>query len=293
MLRALAAHRIVPDLIVGSSVGAINGAFFAGNPTPEGVDQLDAIWRGLRQGDVFPLDPRAALLGFLGRRDHLVSPAPLERLLRRHLGYERLEDAPVAIHVVATEVTTGTEVVLSAGDAVQALLASAAIPGVFPPVGFGGHLLMDGGVVDNTPIGRAVGLGADVVYVLPTEYRSTGLQQPRSALGAALRALTIMTEDRLLSDVERFGEVVRLHVIPPPATLTRSPIDFGGTAQLIEAAEETATRWLDVRNRRSGARLVRVHHHDGQTTISIDRRRVRRHGPDRPPADAAHRPPAA
>jgi NTE family protein len=152
---------------------------------------------------------------------------------------------------------------------------------------------MDGAVVDNTPIGRAVGLGADVVYVLPTEYRSTGLQQPRSALGAALRALTVMTEDRLLSDVERFGEVVRLHVIPPPATLTRSPIDLGGTAELIEAAEETATQWLDMRHRRCGARLVRVHHHDGQTTISVDRSRVRRHGPDRPPADGAHRPPAA
>ena len=293
MLRALTARGIVPDLVVGSSVGAINGAFFAGDPTPDGVEALDSVWRAIRQGDVFPMDPRAAVLGLLGRRDHLVSPAPLERLLRRHLGYERLEEAAVSVHVVATEVTTGTEVVLSAGDAVQALLASSAIPGVFPPVGFGRHLLMDGGVVDNTPIARAVALGADVVYVLPTEYRSTGSPLPRSALGAALHALTVMAEERLLSDLERFGEVARLRVIPPPATLTRSPIDFGGTAQLIDAAEETATHWLDVRHRRSRTPLVRVHHHDGQTTISIDRSGVERHGPDRPPPGTARRPPAA
>jgi len=272
MLRALTACGVVPDLVVGSSVGAINGAFFAGDPTPDGVEALDSVWRAIRQGDVFPMDPRAAVLGLLGRRDHLVSPAALERLLRTHLGYDRLEQAPIPIHVVATEVARGTEVVLSAGDSVQALLASAAIPGVFPPVAFGGRLLMDGGVVDNTPIGPAVGLGADVVYVLPTEYRREGLQPSRSVLGAAMRALSIMAEQRLLGDVDRYGKLVHVEVVPPPPIPVRSPIDFGGTAHLIDAAAETAVRWLERRPRAHPSQRVRVHHHDGQTTISVGRR---------------------
>ena len=293
MLRALTARGIAPDLIVGSSVGAINGAFFAGDPTPHGVEALDSVWRAIRQGDVFPMNPRAAVLGLLGRRDHLVSPAALERLLRTHLGYERLEQAPISVHVVATEVARGTEVVLSAGDAVQALLASAAIPGVFPPVRFGGHLLMDGGVVDNTPIGPAVALGADVVYVLPTEYGREGLQPSRSVLGAAMHALTIMAEQRLLSDVDRFGKLVHVEVVPPPPIPVRSPIDFGGTAYLIDAATEAAVRWLE-RRPRARPQSVRVHHHDGQTTISVGRRtrRASTAGFDRRPRAADH-PPAA
>jgi NTE family protein len=256
MLHALTTHRIVPDFIVGTSVGAINGAWFAGDPTPEGVDELEAIWRSLKQRTIFPIDARTALLGFLGRRDHLVPPGPLERLLRRHLPYERLEEAPVPIHVVATEVMTGTEVVLSAGNAVRAILASSAIPGVFPPVRVGGQLLMDGGVVANTPVARAVSLGADVVYVLRSGCRSTALEPPRTALAAALHALTVLAEERLLRDIERFGEMVRLEVIPPPSILAASPISFGSTGQLIEAAEETATHWLDRQHRWPAAGVI-------------------------------------
>src|SRR5258708_36229321 len=126
MLRALASHDIVPDVIVGSSVGAINGAFFAGRPTREGADELETIWRTLRSADIFPINPRAALRGMLGRSDHLVPPSRLGGLIRSHLGYERLEEAQVPVHVVTTEVRTGEQVVLSTGNAALALLASAA-----------------------------------------------------------------------------------------------------------------------------------------------------------------------
>jgi NTE family protein len=201
------------------------------------------------------VDPRTALLGFLGRRDHLVSPEPLERLVRRHLPYRRLEEAPVPIHVVATDVMTGTEVVLSAGDAVGAVLASSAIPGIFPPVRVDGRLLMDGGVVANTPVARAVALGADVVYVLRSGCRSAAVGPPRTALGAAMLALTVLAEERLLQDVERFGHSVRIELVPPPAMATASPMDLRSAGRLIEAATETATRWL---RRRGGAPAPRL-----------------------------------
>jgi NTE family protein len=244
MLRALVAHDIVPDLVVGSSVGAINGAFFAGRPTREGVDELETIWRTLRSADVFPIRPRAALRGMTGRSDHIVPSSRLRSLIRTHLGYERLEEARIPVHVVATDVRTGEEVVLSSGSAVQALLASAAIPGVFPPVRVGGLVLMDGSVVSNTPIGCAIALGADAVYVLSTAYRTAPPDPRRSTLGTALHAFGVLAEHRLLADVARFGHLAALEVVPPPADLTHSPIGFANTAHLIEEAECAATRWL-------------------------------------------------
>lgn len=258
MLRALAAHDIVPDLIVGSSVGAINGAFFAGRPTREGVNDLEAIWRTLRSADVFPFRPRAALRGVLGRSDHLVPSSRLGSLIRAHLGYERLEEATIPMHVVTTEVRTGRGVVLSSGNAVLALLASAAIPGVFPPVRVDGRVLMDGSVVDNTPIGRAISLGADAVYVLSTAYRTTTLDPRRSTLGTALHAFGVLAEQRLFNEIARFAPVATLELVPPPPELTHSPMGFGSTAWLIEEAENAATRWLHRRRTGSAVDLVGV-----------------------------------
>ncbi len=160
MLRALVLHGISPDLVVGASVGSINGAFFAGRPDAVGVQRLEEIWRGIRRRDVFPLAPLASLFGFFSRPDHLVSPRALRRLIERNFPYDRLESTPLPAHVIATDLLTGDEVRLSSGPAVEALLASAAIPAIFPPVRIGKLHLVDGGVANNTPISAAVELGA-------------------------------------------------------------------------------------------------------------------------------------
>src|SRR5947199_211530 len=101
--------------------------------------------------------------------------------------------------VVATEVTTGYEVVLSRGSVVDAVLASAALPGMLPPVDVEGHLLMDGGVVNNSPISVAADLGADRVIVLPTGYACALTEPPKSALGMALHAVTVTIQRRLIA----------------------------------------------------------------------------------------------
>ena len=115
MLRALLERGVVPDLIVGSSAGALNGAWLAGRPSVAGVEELARIWGSIRRQDVFPVHPLGGLLGFLGQRNHLVPAAELEKLVRRHLPYTRIEDARIPLHLVATEVTTGLEVLLSRG----------------------------------------------------------------------------------------------------------------------------------------------------------------------------------
>src|SRR5688500_18305463 len=156
MLQALADHDIAPDLLVGASAGALNATFVAGHGFDHGaLDRLADVWRNLRRQDVFPFAPHRHLLAIAGARPSLCSPDGLRRLVTTHLTFDRLEGAAIRVHVVATDVLSGTEVVLSEGDPVAAVLASAAIPAVFPPVTIDGRVLFDGGVADNTPISQA------------------------------------------------------------------------------------------------------------------------------------------
>ena len=119
MLRALYERDVVPDVIVGTSAGALNGAFIASRPqTVETADALASVWRGLRRGQVFPMNPLTGLLGllgFLGSRDHLVPDSGLRRLIGGHVERELLEQMPVPLHVVAVDVITGEELRLSSG----------------------------------------------------------------------------------------------------------------------------------------------------------------------------------
>lgn len=244
MLAALTAESIQPDLVVGTSVGAINGVWYAAHPGAEGVGTLTDLWTSLSRNDIFPIRPVRGLLGVLGLSDHLVPSTALRRLLRTHLSGITLENTPMPAHVGATDVLSGEEVLLSQGDAVDALMASTAIPAVFPPVSLGGRFLMDGGAVNNTPVSHAVALGAERVWVLPTGYACDLERPPRSALGMALQALTLLVNHRLALDVERYLGEIDLRVVPPLCPLTVSPGDFTRSRELIDAARESTERWL-------------------------------------------------
>jgi NTE family protein len=262
MLAALAERGVEPDLIVGSSVGAINGAWLAMHPGAAGVAALAEMWRGIRRSDVFPMRPATALAALAGRGSNLVPRDGLERLLRRHLGEARIEEARVPLHLVATEVTTGRSVLLSSGGMVEAVLASAAIPGVFPPVCIGGHELIDGGVVDNAPIAHAVRLGATSVWVLPTGYACALNRAPRGALGMAMHAISLLIEQQLMRDIERFEPSCELHVVPPLCPLDVPPSDFARSTELIERGHRETGQWLDDGHPlRDQSALLSFHHH--------------------------------
>jgi NTE family protein len=246
MLRALYEHGIQPDFIVGTSAGALNGAFIASRAASvETADELGEVWRGLRRGRVFPLDPFAGLLGFAGARDHLVPDRALRRIIDRQLEVERLEEMPIPLHVIATDVLTGEDVRLSAGPAVDAVMASAAIPGVFPAVSWEGRALMDGGVANNAPISHAVELGATDVYVLPTGYACQLDEAPRSALAMLIHATTLLTQHRLTADAEALARLCNLVVMPPPCPVTVAPFDFSQADRLIRTALEDSREFLD------------------------------------------------
>src|SRR3954465_8562480 len=169
MLEALYERGIRPDLIVGTSAGALNGAFIAERPqTVETAIELGEVWRGLKRGKVFPVNPVTGALGFLGARSHLVPDSGLRRLIRRHAVAERLEETYVPLHVIATDVLRGEDVRPSVCPLVDAVMASAAIPGVLPPGVLPPRVWnwswwIDGGVANNAPFSTALELGAEEI----------------------------------------------------------------------------------------------------------------------------------
>jgi NTE family protein len=246
MLRALYERGIRADLVVGTSVGAVNGAFVASRPqSPETADELGEIWRDLGRGDVFPLNPATGFLGFFGAREHLVPDASLRRLLEAHLEFDRLQQAPRELHVIATDLMSGEDVRLSRGNALEAVMASAAIPGVFPPVPWGDLELIDGGVANNAPISHAIELGAERVYVLPTGIACDLDEAPRGALGMLLHSMNLLVMRRLLVEIELLRDRAALIVLPPPCPLRISSMDFDHADELIRDGHRSAAERLD------------------------------------------------
>jgi NTE family protein len=244
MLHSLATHGIAADMVVGSSVGSLNGAYYAGNPTLEGIERLEAIWRALRRSDVFPVN-WAAMLGFLVRRNFLVEPHGLRMLIESNLTYRNLEDAKIPIHIVATNVLTGGTVVLSEGSAAQAIIASAAIPAVFPPVRFEDAYLVDGAVSSNTAVKVAVDQGARRLIILPTGYACALVKPPAGAVASALHALTLLIARQMLSELKELdGSSIEYFVLPPLCPLTGSPYDFSQTGALIDRAIKSTDAWI-------------------------------------------------
>jgi NTE family protein len=243
MADALIEAGIQPDLIVGTSAGALNGAWLAARPGPDGAAELRELWLKVRRREIFPFSPLKIMLGLFGRRDHLVSAKRLTAWLAVRAPLSRLEQARVPLHVMTTDLATGAAVMLSSGDAIDSLLASAAIPGIFPPVQIGGRLLVDGGIAADTPITQAVLLGADIVYVLPTVGIQAGAR-PTRAPAIALQALAHLLGHASDNEIAANADRCTLYVIPALATRDISPFDFTHGRELMDAALISTRAWL-------------------------------------------------
>lgn len=246
MLQALTAHGIEPDLLVGTSVGAMNAAWVAAHGTSdEALATLAEVWTRLRRRDVFPVDVHTALRGILGRRASLIRADALQELVTTHGGIATLDEATIPVHLVAADLLSGQTVTIATGSLATGVLASAAIPGVFPPVLRDGRYLIDGGVAHHTGVAEALELGATSIYVLPTGAACALPAPPSSALGTAVHALTLLIEQRLAHDIAACAPAATIRVLPPLCPLRTLPVDFSRGAELIGRSRRASNDWID------------------------------------------------
>jgi NTE family protein len=244
MVAALHERGIAPDLVIGTSVGAVNAAYLAGpGPTGRRLAELAVLWKGMRRRDVFVPDPRRWLRAARGAAPSMFSSEPLRRLLATHLSYDAFEDARLELVVTATDVVTGAPLFLSTGSVVDAISASAAVPGILPPVRLGERTLVDGAVGHAGALDYADSHGIDDIYLLPAGYPCAG--PPASgALGIALTALNLLLHRQLVDEVRTYRGHARLHVAPPLCPLAVSSADFHQAELLMTRAPQSTRDWL-------------------------------------------------
>ena len=244
MATALLQHGIEPDVLVGTSVGAVNAAYLAGpGATGERLASLAAIWSGMHRRDLFSLQPRRWVQATLGTAPSMFSGDPLRLLLARHLNYHAFEDARLPLHVTATDVITGAGVILSSGPVLDAVRASAAVPGLLPPVDLGGRTLVDGAIGHPGVLAHADGCGVDDIYLFPAGYPCAGTPR-RTALATVLTAVSVLLHRQLVDEVRAYAGQARLHVVPPLCPLAISPADFTRVDSLIDRARASTDDWL-------------------------------------------------
>ncbi|NKE55459.1 patatin-like phospholipase family protein [Lentzea sp. PSKA42] len=237
---ALEQRGFVPDLVVGTSVGALNGAIAAGHPG-EAAQWLDNVWARLRRREVFPL-------GYLSSRASIFTDRGLRRLIARAGLPARIEQLEIPFTAVAMDLGTGAEVLLDHGDLESALLASAAIPGVLPPVDRDGRTLVDGGVVAYVPVRAARKAGAASVVVLAVGPESSPLfpaLQRRRAGAIAARAGLLALRHQIERDLREVSEQIPVVVLPTGVEDWPAPWDFRHSGRLISTASRTSARFLD------------------------------------------------
>ena len=249
MLRAVLERGIVPDEIVGCSVGAINAAAIATDPTAEGAQRLVDIWLGIKDDVICPAGKLSSIRLLTHRGSSLQPNDGLRRLLETHLPHRRFEDYAIPFHVVAASLPTGRERWFSSGDVIEPILASAALPAIFPPVHIGDDVLTDGAVVNNVPISKAVDLGATRVVVFHVGNFERRRPLPRRPIDVLVQSFSIARNARFNRDVEIDHEGVEMIVVPgvDPGPLRYD--DFRHSSRLIEKGHAAAATFLDTQAR--------------------------------------------
>ncbi len=249
MLRALLEAGVRPDFVVGTSVGAWNGAWLASDPQVASLDRLGEVWRQITRASFDMVWWRAAR-NMVRRRPSLYDGQGIARLLARYLRVHTFEDLAVPLHVVAIDLSNGRKAVFSDGPLTPAVLASSAIPGIFPPITIDGRQHVDGGMVDPTGLETAVELGARRVFVLDCGYAGR-LAAPLGSMNAVVdHAFQVAAQHRTRWTMERLGRRAEIVHLRPSIGFLKHSMDFGETEAYITEGYRYAQEMLSRRGQR-------------------------------------------
>lgn len=244
MLKALLEAGIRPDVVVGTSIGSVNAAYLAADPTGERIEALCDLWRAVRSRDVFSWNP-LRLAHCVLRRGSFFPNDGWRRFLADRIPYERIEDAAIPLRIMVTDFDDGSPVILDSGSVLDAVMASTCLPGVFPPYRIGDHLYLDGVLADQVPLKPAIDAGADTVYVLAVSHASPPppVRSPRQILR---HALTILLFPRIRLDaLDLPSRYPSLRIVQLPSMGAQVALwDMSKHADLIDRAYEETAQFL-------------------------------------------------
>jgi NTE family protein len=242
VLDALTAAELRPDRLIGVSAGAMNAALFAWSCDADGIRHMERIWATVKRRDLLRVHPGRLALALAGKRSSFLDNRHGTAFLRKHLGYRRIEHAPIPLTIIATDLATGRPVSLDSGDAVWAIVASSAFPGVFPPVEIDGRTLIDGGVVADVPLDAAIDLGvASAVVVTVPPLAPTPV--PQHPVSVVLRSSTWGVEAHGRTVVAHPPDGLQIAEIPSqPSSITTFDVNAASTA--IDEARRFTEAWL-------------------------------------------------
>jgi NTE family protein len=250
MLKALFEYDVAPDLILGTSVGALNGAMVARDPSPAVIDRLTELWTNVGTArEVYPTQPLKTVRRAVASGTHVFSDRPMRQRLEDEFGVLTFEELAVEFQVGAASIERSAEHWFSSGPLVPAIVASAAVPGLMPPAKVGDEHFLDGGIVNSIPVGRAVRLGAERIFVLQVGRIDRPLKVPRRPWEVARVSFEIARRHRFIRELEELPDDVEAHVLPAAGTSSRDDSvfafrDFASVEHKITATYDATMAYL-------------------------------------------------
>ena len=244
VLKALFRAGFRPSMVVGTSVGALNGAFVAFHPDAVGISQLEEVWCDLRASRIFDRNPFRIASTLISRRNCLFRSDLLQDLIRESLVVDDFGGAQVPLYVTATDLNRGKKVVFKDGPVSRAVLASTAIPGLFCPVDSDTGLLVDGALMADLDLETAVNAGAREIVAIDLTQPSGGFRS-ESIMGVLYRSLELLLRQQVQRDIERFSERARVTVIRPQLDHAHTLASFSHISHLIEEGERLGGQLLE------------------------------------------------
>ncbi len=249
MLRALFEIEAFPDLVLGTSVGALNGAMVARDPTPAVIERLTDLWQDTSTARAISDRPLRTVRRAVTTGTHLYSAEFLQQRLREEFGETTFEELAVPLQVCASSIERAAEHWFTSGVLVDAIMASAAVPGLLPPAEVDGEHFLDGGIVNSIPLGRAIALGADRVFVLQVGRIDRPLKPPQRPWDVARVSFEIARRHRFARELAEVPDSVEVHVLPARGTSARDDSllahrDFSRVTARIEASYQASRDYL-------------------------------------------------
>lgn len=245
MLQALATVKLQPDIVVGTSAGALNGAMVAQQGLDRAVETLTALWKSFTREDIFPGGRLAQARQLLATRNSLFPNNQLSELMCRMMDDSHIEELQLPFGALATELDTFHGALFTSGDLRLALLASAAIPGVFPPVEINGKMYVDGALTAHVPLRAAMAMGAASLVVLDAGEICHHRRTPRHVADMFLATMQVAMRQRVQVEAPVVAQQLPVLYLPTPCPISTSTLDFSESERLMREAAQMALGFLE------------------------------------------------